>query len=117
MVSNRRFLANIFVPLDLQLILDGSNRQFLRPPLAPVATPAATPLRRLKPGQEGDPSSRKALLRMTAKCGLDARTVRLGEADRSRWTDVFARVFIRRVRWCWWWGWGAGLWGRLLVGG
>jgi hypothetical protein len=85
MVSNRRFLANIFVPLDLQLILDGCNRQFLRSPLAPVAASPATSLRRLKAGQEGDPSSREALLRMTANGGLGCRTMRLGEADHSSW--------------------------------
>ncbi len=36
----------------------------------------------LKPGQEGDPSSQKALLWMTAKNGLGARTRLLGEEDR-----------------------------------
>jgi hypothetical protein len=33
-------------------------------------------------GQEGDPSSRKALLWMTANYGLGERTRGLGEADR-----------------------------------
>jgi hypothetical protein len=40
-----------------------------------------------KAGQEGDPSSRKALLWMTAKGGLGGGTERLGEADRFlAWT-------------------------------
>jgi hypothetical protein len=34
-----------------------------------------------KSGQEGDPSSHKALLRLTAKNGLDVRTWWLEEAD------------------------------------
>jgi hypothetical protein len=34
--------------------------------------------------QEGDPSSRKALLWMTANNGLGGGTGRLGEEDRSR---------------------------------
>jgi hypothetical protein len=42
---------------------------------------------RVEPGQEGDPSSRKALLRMTAKCGLGGRTERLGEEDRTASKD------------------------------
>jgi hypothetical protein len=55
---------------------------FNDPPRPPVATPPATFLRRLTAGQEGDPSSRKALLWMTAKGGFGGRTGRLGEADR-----------------------------------
>jgi hypothetical protein len=41
-----------------------------------------TCLLRLGPGQEGDPSSQRALLWMTAKGGLGEGTGRLGEADR-----------------------------------
>ena len=45
-------------------------------------------------GQEGDPSSQKALLWMTAKCGLGGWTGRLGEADRLGAALVFALVLV-----------------------
>jgi hypothetical protein len=63
--------------------------------------------RRWRAGQEGDPSSRKALLRMRAKNGLGKRTRRLGEAHRSGGKDAASAAsllsrnragFARRLR-------------------
>jgi hypothetical protein len=51
--------------------------------LAELHARRRTALLRFAAGQEGDPSSRRALLWMTAKGGLGGRAERLGEEDRS----------------------------------
>jgi hypothetical protein len=61
---------------QINFLIDNFND----PPRGLVAPPPLT-LRRTA-GQEGDPSSRKALLWMTANYDLDDWTIRLEEADR-----------------------------------